>query len=119
MKLRIFLPWQASPWSVSYANFGKLRFKTEGKQHFWNDFGCLIANYIIFYNALILPNVLRRQVEYGSSLADGSPAKVSLVTRQHTNYFGRYEFTKSFQPIDIDAIVQELLSRSGSAPSTG
>lgn len=33
-----------------------------------------------------------------------------------SNIYGRYEFTKSFQPIDIDEIVQELLSRSELAP---
>jgi hypothetical protein len=73
----------------------------------------------IFYNALILSNVLRRQTEDGRSLAAGSLAKVSPVAWQHINFCGRYEFTKSFQSIDIDAIVQELLSRSGSTPSIG
>jgi TnpA family transposase len=98
--------------AVSYANFGRLRFKTEGEQQIWNDCGRLIANCIIYYNALILSNVLRRQAEDGSSLAAGPLAKVSPVAWQHINFYGRYEFTKSFQPIDIDEIVQELLSRS-------
>jgi len=102
--------------AVSYANFGRLRFKTEGEQQIWNDCGRLIANCIIFYNALILSNVLRRQAEDGSSLAAGPLARVSPVAWQHINFYGRYEFTKSFQPIDIDEIVQELLSRSGTAP---
>ena len=30
----------------------------------------------------------------------------------------RYEFTKSIQPIDIEAIVQELVARAGSTYST-
>ncbi len=83
----------------------KSRFKTEGEQQIWNDCGRLIANCIIFYNALILSNVLRRQAEKGDSLATGSLALVSPVAWQHINFYGRYEFTKSFQPIDIDAIV--------------
>ncbi len=73
-------------------------------------------NCIIFYNALILSNVLRRQTEDGSSLAAGPLARVSPVAWQHINFYGRYEFTKSFQSIDIDEIVQELLSRSETAP---
>ena len=105
--------------AVSYANFGKLRFKTEGEQQIWNDCGLLIANCIIFYNALILSNVLRRQAEKGDSLAAGLLATVSPVARQHIAFYGRYEFTKSFQPIDIDVIVQELVSRSGSTPPAG
>ncbi len=102
--------------AVSYANFGRLRFKTEGEQQIWNDCGRLITNCIIYYNALILSNVLRRQAEDGSSLAAGPLAKVSPVAWQHINFYGRYEFTKSFQPIDIDEIVQELLSRPELAP---
>ena len=47
--------------AVSYANFGKLRFKTEGEQQIWNECGRLIANCIIFYNATILSNLLRHQ----------------------------------------------------------
>ena len=105
--------------SVSYANFGKLRFKKEGEQQIWNDGGRLMANCIIFYIALILSNVLRRQAEKGDSLAPGSLATVSPVAWQHIAFYGRYEFTKSFQPIDIDAIVQELVSRSGSTPPAG
>ncbi len=102
--------------AVSYANFGRLRFKTEGEQQIWNDCGRLIANCIIYYNSLILSNVLRRQAVDGISLASGPLAKVSPVAWQHINFYGRYEFTKSFQPIDIDEIVQELLSRSETAP---
>jgi hypothetical protein len=97
-------------------NFGRLRFKTEGEQQIWNDCGRLIANCMISYNALILSNVLRRQAEDGSSLVTGPLAKVSPLAWQHINFYGRYEFTKSFQPIDIDEIVQELLSRSEPAP---
>ncbi len=105
--------------AVSHANFGKLHFKTEGEQQIWNDSGRLIANCIIFYNTSILSNVLRRQVENGDSSAARPLASVSPVARQHINFYGRYEFTKSFQPIDIDAIVQKLVSRLGSMPSTG
>ena len=105
--------------TVSCANFEILRFKTEGEQQIWNDCGHLVANCIIFYNASILSNVLRRQAEYWDSSAARSLAPVSPVAWQHINFYGRYEFTKSFQPIDIDAIVQELVSRSGSVPSTG
>jgi len=68
---------------------------------------------------LILSNELRRQAEKGDSLAAGSLATVSPVAWQHITFYGRYEFTKSFQPIDSDAIVQELVSRSGLTPPAG
>ena len=96
-----------------------MRFKTEGEQQIWNDCGRLVANCIIFYNTSILSNVLRRQVENGDPSAARPLAPVSPVAWQHINLYGRYEFTKSFQLIDIDAIMQELVSCSGSLPSTG
>jgi hypothetical protein len=104
--------------AVSYANFGKLRFKTEGEQQIWNECGRLIANCIIFYNAMILSNVLRYQAERGDAVAAASLEQISPVAWQHINFHGRYEFTKSVQPIDMEAIVQELVAREGSTYST-
>ena len=104
--------------AVSYANYGRLRFKTEGEQQIWNECGRLIANCIIFYNATILSNVLRHQSQNGDSSNQVSLAKISPVAWQHINFYGRYEFTKSFQPIDMDAIVQELVTRSNPLAST-
>ncbi|MGH2536125.1 MAG: Tn3 family transposase [Candidatus Promineifilaceae bacterium] len=37
--------------AVSYANFGKLRFKTEHEQQIWSECSRLITNCIIYYNA--------------------------------------------------------------------
>jgi TnpA family transposase len=104
--------------AVSYANFGKLRFKTEGEQQIWNECGRLIANCIIFHNAAILSNVLRYQVDRGDAVAAASLEQISPVAWQHINFYGRYEFTKSVQPIDMEAIVQELVARAGSKHST-
>ena len=104
--------------AVSFANFGKLRFKTEGEQQIWNECGRLIANCIIFYNAMILSNVLLHQVKKGDAVAAAALEQVSPVAWQHINFYGRYEFTKSVQPIDIEAIVQELVKESGASYST-
>ena len=98
--------------AVSYANFGKLRFKTEGEQQIWNECGRLIANCVIFYNAMILSNVLQYQTERGDSIAAAELEQISPVAWQHVNFHGRYEFKKSVRPIDIEAIVQELVSYS-------
>jgi hypothetical protein len=40
--------------AVSYANFGKLRFKTTEDQGLWHECSRLITNCIIFYNSSIL-----------------------------------------------------------------
>lgn len=99
--------------AVSFANFGKLRFKTEGEQQIWNECGRLIANCIIFYNAMILSNVLLHQVKKGDAVAVAMLEQVSPVAWQHINFYGRYEFTKSVQPIDINEIVQNLILDQG------
>jgi TnpA family transposase len=74
--------------AVSSANFGKLRFKTEGEQQIWNECGRLIANCIIFYNAMILSNVLLHQVKKGGVVAAAALEQVSPVAWQHINFYG-------------------------------
>ena len=44
--------------AVSFANFGKLRFKNENDQHIWGECSRLLSNCIIYYNASILSNML-------------------------------------------------------------
>ena len=51
--------------AVSYANFGKLRFKTEHEQQIWNECSRLITNCIIYYNATILSDLLRLKEQEG------------------------------------------------------
>lgn len=57
---------------------------------------------------MFLSNVLRYQVERGDAVAAASLEQISPVAWQHLNFHGRYEFTKSIRPIDLEAIVQEL-----------
>ena len=52
--------------AVSYANFGKLRFKTEPEQQIWNECARLITNCIIYYNATILSNLLEYKEKNGN-----------------------------------------------------
>ena len=47
--------------AVAFANFGKLRFKTEHEQQIWQECSRLITNCIIFYNATILSNLLKEE----------------------------------------------------------
>lgn len=94
--------------AVSYANFGKLRFKTEQEQQLWNECSRLITNCIIFYNASLLSKLLT----YKESTGDGQGAallkQVSPVAWQHINLYGRYEFSKRPELINMDEIIQEL-----------
>ena len=76
-------------------------------------------NCIIFYNAMILSNVLHYPTDRGDAAAAAALEQISPAAWQHINFHGRYEFTKSVQPIDIEAVVQELVTRSRSKRSTG
>jgi TnpA family transposase len=94
--------------AVSYANFGKLRFKTEQEQLLWNECSRLITNCIIFYNARILSELLAYQETTGDVHGAALLKQVSPVAWQHINLYGRYEFNKRPELIDMDAIIQTL-----------
>jgi len=92
--------------AVSHANFGKLRFKTEQEQQIWGECSRLLANCIIYYNASILSNMLDYRESNGKDL--DVLKHISPVAWQHINLYGRYEFNKNPEPIDMDVIIQEL-----------
>jgi TnpA family transposase len=92
--------------AISYANFGKLRFKTEQDQNIWGECGRLLANCIIYYNASILSNMLAFREVSGE---DSDVLKhISPVAWQNINLYGRYEFNTKSKSIDMDAIILEL-----------
>ena len=94
--------------AISYAGFGKLRFKTEYEQDLWADCSRLLANSIIFYNASILSRLLEHQEMSGNAPGADATKKVSPVAWQHINLQGRYEFQKQPDPLNIDTIIHEL-----------
>ena len=94
--------------AVSYANFGRLRFKTEYEQQLWSECARLITNCIIYYNMLLLSTMLAYKEGVGDAQGAALLQQISPVAWQHINLYGRYEFRKSPEIIDFDAIVQEL-----------
>ena len=97
--------------AVSYANFGKLRFKSEDDQVLWSECSRLISNSIIYYNATILSRLLAHKEAAGGREGAAVLKQVSPVAWQHINFYGRYEFTKAPTPINLDGIVAELAQR--------
>jgi len=94
--------------AVSYANFGKLRFKTEYEQQLWEECSRLITNCIIYYNATILSHLLTHKERHGDAAGAALLTQVSPVAWQHINLCGRYEFTKGANTINMAAIIQAL-----------
>ncbi|MGF1459994.1 MAG: transposase [Leptolyngbyaceae cyanobacterium] len=95
--------------AVSYANFGKFRFKTEYEQQIWGDCARLLTNCIIYYNASILSDLMTHSDSCGDVARVALLSQVSPVAWQHINFYGRYEFNKQPEPIDIEAILQQLI----------
>jgi len=94
--------------AVSYANFGKLRFKTEYQQQVWNECARLLTNCIIYYNATILSEMLSYKEDAGDCRGAALIKLISPVAWQHLNFYGRYEFARLPQSIDLDAIIEAL-----------
>ena len=94
--------------AVSYANFGKLRFKTEHEQQLWGECARLITNCIIYYNAMLLSNLLEYKEAAGDVQGANLLKQVSPVAWQHIHFFGRYEFRKGPEAINMREIVREL-----------
>jgi Tn3 transposase DDE domain len=94
--------------AVSYANFGKLRFKTEYDQQVWEECSRLITNCIIYYNTTILSHLFTHKTRRGDAAGATLLTQVSPVAWQHINLCGRYEFTKALEVINIAAIIQTL-----------
>jgi len=94
--------------AVSYANFGKLRFKTEQEQQIWGECGRLLTNCIIYYNASILSNLLAYRKSKNDAHGTDVLKQISPVAWQHINLYGRYEFNKRAEFINMEAIIDEL-----------
>lgn len=98
--------------AVSFASFGKLRFKTEYDQDLWSESSRLIANCIIFYNASILSQFLEYKERTGDTQDAGEAEKVSPIAWQHINLHGRYEFQKQPDPLNVGLIILKLTATS-------
>ena len=81
--------------AVSYANFGRLRFKTEHEQQIWNECSRLLTNCIIFFNATLLSKLLLIKEENDEEEEVEQLKRLSPVAWQHINFCGRYEFTRA------------------------
>jgi hypothetical protein len=95
--------------AISHAGGGRLRFKTEYEQELWSECSRLIANCIIFYNASILSRLLEHRDRTGDTQGAAATKKVSPIAWQNINLQGRFEFLKQPDPLNLDAIVRELI----------
>lgn len=94
---------------ISYANFGKLRFKTEYDQQIWSDCARLLTNCIVYYNTAIISDLFLHSESKGDAARIAMLSLVSPVAWQHINFYGRYEFNKKPEFIDMKGILNQLM----------
>lgn len=94
--------------AIAIANGGKLRFRTQTEQEIWNECSRLIANCIIHYNAAILSNLLDKYESTTGTESTEWIKQISPVAWQHVNLYGRYEFQKTPDPIDLEDMISQL-----------
>jgi len=94
--------------AISYANLGKLRFRTEEEQQIWSECSRLLTNCVLYYNASILSKLLAHYLTQGDMDSVALRKGVSPVAWQNHNFYGRYEFTTRPPSIDLALLVQEL-----------
>lgn len=95
---------------IAYANGGKLRYHGDDDQDMWNECSRLIANCIIHYNACILSDMLEHYESIGDQENADRIKQISPTAWQHINLYGRYEFQKNPEPIDITTIIQDIMA---------
>jgi hypothetical protein len=95
--------------AISYADFGKLRFKKEQEQQIWNECSRLLTNYIIYYNASILSNLLTYREKNNDDQDMAVLKQVSPIAWQQINLYGRYEFNKRSMLIKHELYQKHML----------
>lgn len=97
--------------SASFANFGKLRFRSEHDQQVWNACAQLLTNCIIFYNSLLLSELLELKQRQGNITVAERLGTVSPIAWQHVNFYGRYEFKRAGRLPKLKTLVAQLAAR--------
>ena len=94
--------------AIAYAHGGRFRVKSQHEQEVWNECARLIGNAVVYYNSLILSEILR-ELEAQRALVSAEDLKrISPLAWQHINFYGRYQFDSDTPPINIAEIGRQL-----------
>ncbi len=94
--------------AITHPNGGKFKGTTEYDIAIESDCSRLIANAIIFYNALMLSKLLIRLEALGKHEEVALVKRLSPVAWRHINLFGRYEFYGERRMLDIDEMINAI-----------
>lgn len=94
--------------AVSFANLGKLRFKSEYEQTIWNECSRLLTNCILYYNLTLLTELIKEKEKGGRPEEAEIIKQISPTAWQHINFMGRYDFTEEAEEINISEIIKGI-----------
>lgn len=80
--------------AVKFGNLGKIKNKSETKQLIYEQCTKLICSAIIYYNSYILSILIEEKEKLGQFDEIEKLKKVSPISWQHINFFGKYDFEK-------------------------
>lgn len=80
--------------SVKFGNLGKIKNKSETKQLVYQECTRLICSAIIYYNSYILSILIEEKEKLGDFEEIEKLKKLSPISWQHINFFGKYDFEK-------------------------
>jgi len=96
--------------AISQVNGKKqLTGKTDIEIEIANQCGRLVANAIIYYNSLLLSNLLGKYQETNNKRAIEKLLKISPVAWQHIHLLGHYTFCSNKHPIDMEEIISNII----------
>lgn len=88
---------------------GKFRGTTENELRIWNECCSLIANVIIYYNALILSQIYQMQEKQGNIQALEFIKRLSPIAWIHIILDGYYQFRNIASSIDLEQMLANLV----------
>jgi len=77
---------------IFHANGGRFRVHSVGEQEIWSECTRLIANAMIYYNTLLLSELLKDKLTQEDFQAVEKIKKISPIAWQHIHLHGRYQF---------------------------
>lgn len=80
--------------SIKFGNLGKIKNKSETKQLIYQECTRLICSSIIYYNSYILSILIEENEKLGKFDEIEKLKKLSPISWQHINFFGKYDFGK-------------------------
>lgn len=94
--------------AVAYAYSGRIQVKTDLEQQIWSECSRLLANCVIYYNACILSEWLKRQEFSGNQEHTDHIKRVSPVSWKPINFYGKYHFCEPSEGIDLTTMVDRV-----------